>query len=139
MNRDTIQISIVMYRIRNLFFLLSLSLFSPNIIAADWRYIVGNDSDDNFYVDINSIMVDDGNVLFWDLRDGPNPTSNKYYSSKNHIQADCKYKKFKVLAMYGYTGRMGKGSVTDLGTPGNEWVYAPPGRVYSVILESICN
>ena len=79
------------------------------------------------------------NVLWWDLRDGPIPVSDKYFSTMSYSEGDCNYFRYKVLSMITFTGRMGEGERVDVPLINKEWEYPSPGTTDAEILKSICN
>ena len=128
-----------MKRINIMVFILFLSLFSSHIFAVDWKYITTNKTfKDDYYVDLDSIKKIDGMIFFWDLRDGPAPVVDKYYSSKSYMKVDCDYLRNKPITQFLYIERMGLGKFTELKSTKNEWEYNPPGSVYDIILKFVC-
>ena len=127
-----------MKRINIIVFILFLSLFSSHIFAVDWKYITNNTLKDDYYVDLDSIKKVDGMILFWDLRDGPDPLADKYYSSKSYMKVDCDYLRIKPITQFMYTERMGLGKFTEMKSTKNEWEYNPPDSAYDTVLKFVC-
>ena len=106
----------------------------------EWKAVASNvNFDDTFYVDFSRIKILGTNVLWWDLRDGPIPVSDKYFSTMSYSEGDCNYFRYKVLSMITFTGRMGEGERVDVPLINKEWEYPSPGTTDEEILKSICN
>ena len=115
----------------------SINLSSTSF--AEWYAVAKNTNyDDTFYVDLNKIKKLDNKVLWWELRDGPNPIGKKYFSTLHYFEGDCSYFRYKILSQIWVTGRMGNGKKFPNNKPNTKWKYPAPGQTDEMILEYVC-
>jgi hypothetical protein len=106
----------------------------------EWKPVVSNvDYKDTFYVDFNRIKILNSTVLWWDLRDGPKPISDKYFSTLAYSEGDCSYFRYKPLSLVFFTNRMGKGEKWNFTPKNKDWRYPSPGSSDEKILKSVCD
>ena len=105
---------------------------------AQWFAVAESDINDTFYIDLNKITKIDNRVLWWELRDGPDPVADIYFSSLHYYEGDCTFFRYKILSQTLVEGRMGNGKKSINDKPNTEWQNPSPGQIDEIMLEYVC-
>ena len=120
-------------------FIFIQTLIISSISFAEWSAIAKNTSyNDIFYVDLKKIKKIDNKVLWWELRDGPDPVGKKYFSTLHYFEGDCNYFRYKILSQTWVEGRMGQGKKFLNNKPNTKWKYPAPSQTDEMILKYVC-
>ena len=93
-------------KIFTLTLLFSMTLFSSNSFA-EWINVAENDSGTRYYLDDESIRVDEGYVYFWRMDSHLQPDKYGDLSSQVYYEGDCKKFRVKTLTYIWFSGKMG--------------------------------
>ena len=125
------------YFILTILFLTMYSSFS----FANWTYVGKNTSGSTFYVDFNSIKINNQDyVFYWGITNYPKLSPQVDLSSKVIYMLDCTLLRDKIMGDYYYKKLNAKGDPTSSSTePDKEWVYSQPGSIQEKISKKVCN
>lgn len=123
------------------FYLLLLVWFSFDAQAAEWVKYGSDGNGDNFYVDIESIKINDNIVIFSGLRDLAQPEKNfGSLSGTGKFKVDCGEKRTMLLAYNFFSLNMGKGElITAIPIRVKEWFYPPKNSIGNKQIKFLCN
>jgi len=108
---------------------------------ANWTYVGKNTSGVTFYVDFNSIKINNQDyVFYWSNTNYPKPSAQGNLSSKVIYMLDCTLLRDKIMSDYYYKKLNAKGNPSSSSTePDKEWVYSQPGSIQEKISKKVCN
>ena len=84
------------------------------------------------YADLDRIRRTEHLANMWtlyDLSTAGTFSGKPYFSIKQQIQYDCQQGLSQTVAIYAYSGKMGKGSIVELGTEPQKWQPVIPDSV----------
>ena len=117
--------------------LIVLLMFSTPSFA-NWVKVVSTANDD-YYVDFERILKNDGYVYYWHLKDYLKPDKWGDLSVKVYTRGDCElFRYFELKSSY-HTQPMGMGPYSTLATPSPQWQYPSPNSAAERILDKICS
>ena len=117
-------------------YVLMLLLIVAAPARAEWVKVdVSEDS--SFYIDPATIRRDGEMVAVWQLQDLKQSRSG-VMSLRVLSEDACKEKRFRVLAVSGYSGSMLSGDVISSPTPSGKWDHIPADTVGATILRLVC-
>jgi hypothetical protein len=113
--------------------LLTLVLTSASMsVMAEWT-LVGGENDSTSYADLSTINKSEDIVAMWvleDLKTAKGDSGERYLSTNAQYGYDCKEEKFRTIAYFNMSEKMGKGKVVKFFVAKSiEWKPIPPGSV----------
>jgi len=108
-----------------------------------WKPIVKTTYGDTFYIDFESIIIEDNMRSYWNLGSYEKPFNNQVYSRKSLITVNCKNLRFKPVQVKSFKEPMGKGLIEifspckDGGVCG--WQDYPRDSAFGLMNENVCN
>ena len=108
----------------------------------EWTFITTNDRGDNYFVDLDTIKKQEGDVYYWELLDFAIPLMDITYSSKSYIVTDCNLNlfRYKYLRDIFYSQPMLKGSIVHSSDiPDTEWRFNSPESTGVAELKRVCD
>ena len=115
----------------------------------EWTKITKGVDGDYFYIDLDTIKENDGDVYWWGMADFhlSYKPYNSYYqwdkgvvSEKTYFQGDCGIVRLKVLSRTFYQHGMveGKG-IPDKYASSSDWTYPSPETIGKDLLDFVCD
>ena len=128
-------------KLKNLIFtsLFSILLF-PSISFAEWTYIGKNTGGTSYYVDFNSVRINNqGYIFYWGLTNYSKPSRHGHLSSKIIYMLDCNLLRDKIMSDYYYKTPNAKGNADVSSTePDKNWDYSAPGTMQEKQSKLVC-
>ena len=116
----------------------TVALASP--VFAEWTELGENVIGTTYYIDIDTVKVNNGYVYYWELSDYLKPSPNGVLSSKSLNEVDCDTpRKSRSLSDTFYTQPMASGSVNSSGNDASEWIYPSPDSVGEAMTNAVCD
>jgi hypothetical protein len=116
---------------KKLLLILVLSSVSTSVMA-EWT-LVGGENDSTSYADLSTINKNGDIATMWvleDLKTAKGNSGERYVSTNAQYGYDCKEEKFRTMAFFNMSEKMGKGKVVKFFVAKSiEWEPIPPGSV----------
>ena len=111
-----------------------LSILCSGPACAEW---LGFGKDDRLgavvYVDPDTIRRKGDLAKMWSLSDYKTGSSDGSLSTKAQIEYDCTEERMRVLAMMGFSGNMGSGTLVSFNSTEGVWIpLAPDSAGYAI-------
>lgn len=121
----------------------ALFLFLASAAHANWVFLTGSASGDQFFVDPDSRM-EGTHPRVWVLGDYAkalvvDAKNSSILSTKDLQEADCAEGKLHSLSVIAYSSPRGDGKVVHTDNEPKPWVYAVPGSINGVLLRYLCD
>ena len=104
-----------------------------------WVAILVNSDGNTVYVEDESIKKIGKYVYYWEMEDFLKRDEMGDMSYKNYKQVDCKTLRFKVLQLISYIQSMGKGGISTVISPPDNWIYPPPNSSVAGMNKVVCD
>ena len=128
-------------KFKNLIFtsLFSILLF-PSISFAEWTFIGKNTGGTSYYVDFNSVRINNqGYIFYWGIANYSKPSRLGHLSSKIIFMLDCNLLRDKIMSDYYYKTPNAKGNPDVSSTePDKNWDYSAPGTIQEKQSKLVC-
>jgi len=112
-----------------------------NGVMADWR-AVGSNENTTIYIDTATIQRTGHMALMWHLTDFKIPQKDmgdKYLSTKDQNEYDCKEEKLRRRASSEHSENMGKGKIVYSDSYTTRWKPVPPDSGVEILWKFACN
>ena len=115
----------------------TVALASP--VFAEWTE-VAEAGGNTWYIDIDTVKVNNGYVYYWDLEDLLKPDSDGDLSYKSLNEVDCDIpRKSRILSEIWYAQPMASGSTSGSANLSGEWIYPSPNSVGEIKTNEVCD
>ena len=109
---------------KKLLILLFSILISLNSYG-EWL-LLGEDSGNKFYYEVDTIKTSNGYIYYWDLVNFSEPFAGIYMSGLRYKQGDCGVFRDKTLSGFLFTKPMGRGENESVPYDNSDWEYYFP-------------
>ena len=107
-----------------------LSILCSGPAYAEWLGLVKNDRLGTVvYVDPDTIRRKGDLAKMWSLNDYKTGSSDGSLSTKQQVEYDCTEERMRVLAIMGFSGNMGSGTLVSLNSAEGVWIPLAPDSV----------
>ncbi len=128
------------------FYVLILVTLGISPAHAKWN-IIGETDSFTAYADFETKRVNNDIAQMWFLYQFKNEqvdsSGNKYLSSKNLFEFDCKNEQLRILAMVDHAEKMGEGKLVFIGNATNssapKWKHVAPDALNNEQLKLACS
>jgi hypothetical protein len=120
---------------------LAIVMFGLQTAHAEWK-LIGNFPAGNYYIEANTLEKTGVMREFWTLLDYPSAQKSArgvmYFSTRTHMQLDCKKKSVRILQFSMHAGKMLSGDMIDQQGVMREWQSIPPDTPLVKIAQMVC-
>ena len=102
----------------------------------NWKKVAENDTG-KYYIDLDSIKNQNGQLYYTDLVDFIEPFKGDY-SAISRYAVDCKNENQKWLSLTTFSESMGKGDINRQSKP-NRVIFPQSNTIYFFIIKNLCN
>ena len=117
-----------------------LLLISSNVYSHDWKHIETSETDDEYYLDTESVKKINGNVQYWVMVNYSQMLGEIAYSAIAKLEGDCYFSEIRVLKDKYYSKKSGNGKiVSGSDKPDGEMQAFPKDTMFGIVLKEACN
>ena len=112
-------------------------LFFPSFVFGEWKKLSTSIKNDDYYVDFDTIKINEGLIYFWYLSNFQDPLSDGSKSTMMYLQGDCNIFRIKPLDASKYSQRFGKGERSIFRIT-KKWYYPNPKTSLAIVFKKVC-
>lgn len=119
--------------------LLLIFLFLPALSFADYIFLGKNDSQDEFFIDPETIYREKNISRFWVYVNFDSPEAGFEKSIRSFEEIDCNKRILITLNLSSFSDYDLKGELTDTWNPTKEITYIAPDTINELFFNAVCN